>query len=283
MELNRKIAIGLSAMVLFVAFMAVLQVAYPSAVIDMPVGKATQLDETFNRSDFIYGTQAWKPYITATVPIVEGQDPKGSDKYYAMFVDLYATPYGIDDTGDYTGGVKVEYSFTNLTGLAAFNVYGFSTHSNNLGNTPGIFMANQVSPSVARHDSAYYVYGNSTLSGAPMPSTQSLGLNLFNVKIANNEGPAFDVNGNGTYPFVFTHPGGGLNPLHFTLVADSNKRTDYGVVTFTHDQSGVFYISDTGGAGISDAILMVAVNGTQPDTFSLHLKASMINNRSLFE
>lgn len=281
MKLNTKIIIGLAILVFFVVLMAAIQVVYnPPQAINTTVSKVTHLNETFNKSDFIYGTQVWKPYETKTLPVVSGDDPKNNNSFSVMFVDLYATPFGIDNLSNYTGGIKVEYSFTNLTGLAAFNVYGFATHSNNLGNIPGAFMTNRVSYPASVGDSAYYVYGNSSLTGS-VPPTESLAMNLLSVKVANNEGPAYDVNGNQTYPILFTHPGGGLNPLHFTTVANSNKRSDFGNVTFTHDQSGVFYISDTGGAGISDVIMMVAVNGTIPDTFSLHLNASM-NNRSVF-
>jgi hypothetical protein len=282
MKLNTKIGIGLAILILFILVMAVVQVVYnPPQTVTTSADRVSHLNETFNRSDFIYGPQAWKPYGTKTLPIVSGEDPNGNNNFSIMFVDLYATPFGIDNLTNYTGGIKVEYSFTNLTGMAAFNIYGFAKHSNNLGNIPGTFMTNRASYPASGSDTAFYVYGDSSLAGS-VPTTQSLGLNMISVKVANNEGPAFDVNNNGTYPIMFIQPGGGLNALHFTTAADSNKRTDFGSLTVTHDQSGVFYISDTGGAGISDVILMVAVNGTIPDSFSLHLNASM-DDRSVFE
>ncbi|WP_067049542.1 PGF-pre-PGF domain-containing protein [Methanofollis ethanolicus] len=46
-------------------------------------------------------------------------------------------------------------------------------------------------------------------------------------------------------------------------------------VVFSNDQSGVFYINDTGGRGWDDnGILMLAVNGTIPDDFRVNIKAS---------
>jgi hypothetical protein len=278
MKINTKIYLGLGIIALFVVVMFGIQIVYnPPQSAGASTANTTRLDETFDKSDFTYGPMAWKPYSTRTLPIVSGHDPTGNDNFYVMFVDLYATPFGIDNLSNYTGGIQVNYSFTGLTGLAAFNVYGFAMHSNNLGNTPGVFMTNRVD---GASSSGFYVYGNASLPGSA-PAARSLGLNMIKVRVANEAGPAFDVYGDGNYSITFIQPGGGLNALHFTTSADSNKRKDFGLVTFTHDQSGTFYISDTGGAGISDVLLMVAVNATIPDNFALHLNASM-KNRSVF-
>lgn len=70
----------------------------------------------------------------------------------------------------------------------------------------------------------------------------------------------------------FKFDGGGLNALHLTTDPDSEP---YGQVTTTDEQSGVFYVSETGGRGFfDDIILMVAINGTIPDDFALHVRAS---------
>lgn len=64
----------------------------------------------------------------------------------------------------------------------------------------------------------------------------------------------------------------GLNALHLTTDPGSEP---YGQVTTTDEQSGVFYVSETGGRGFfDDIILMVAINGTIPDDFALHVRAS---------
>jgi PKD repeat protein len=92
------------------------------------------------------------------------------------------------------------------------------------------------------------------------------------IHVANDAGVRFDVYGNNTY--YHKHDGGGINALHLT----TNNAEPYGQVTTTYDQSGVFYVSDTGGRGFDDdAILLLAVNGTIPDNFSIHLKASGYN------
>ncbi len=65
--------------------------------------------------------------------------------------------------------------------------------------------------------------------------------------------------------------GGGLNALHLT----TRPSEPYGQVTTTESESGTFYISDTGGRGFfDDLILMVAVRGDVPDDYSVHIRAS---------
>jgi len=44
-----------------------------------------------------------------------------------------------------------------------------------------------------------------------------------------------------------------------------------GDVTYTTNQSGVFYVNYDSGNGFDDLLLMVAVNGTMSDEFELHL------------
>jgi PGF-pre-PGF domain-containing protein len=69
----------------------------------------------------------------------------------------------------------------------------------------------------------------------------------------------------------FKFEGGGINALHITTDPDDA----YGQVTTSGEQSGVFYLSDTGGRGFfDDMILMIAVNGTIPDDFAVHIRAS---------
>ena len=65
--------------------------------------------------------------------------------------------------------------------------------------------------------------------------------------------------------------GGGLNALHITTTTSEA----YGQVTNTEEPSGTFYLSDTGGRGFSDdLILMVAVKTEVPDDYKIHIKAS---------
>ncbi|MBP1928145.1 hypothetical protein J2741_000692 [Methanolinea mesophila] len=65
--------------------------------------------------------------------------------------------------------------------------------------------------------------------------------------------------------------GGGLNALHLT----TSPSEPYGQVTTTQSESGTFYVSDTGGRGFfDDLILMVAVRGDVPDDYSVRIRAS---------
>ncbi len=89
------------------------------------------------------------------------------------------------------------------------------------------------------------------------------------VNVSNELGPRFSDSANGSYYMKFD--GGGLNALHLT----TDTAVPKGQVTTSNDQSGVFYITDTGGRGYSDnTILMFAVNGTVPDDFALTIRAS---------
>ncbi|WP_265581906.1 PGF-pre-PGF domain-containing protein [Methanofollis aquaemaris] len=70
----------------------------------------------------------------------------------------------------------------------------------------------------------------------------------------------------------FKFEGGGLNALHISTDPESEP---YGQVTTTEEQSGIFYLTNTGGRGFTDdMILMIAINGTIPDDFALHIRAS---------
>ena len=92
--------------------------------------------------------------------------------------------------------------------------------------------------------------------------------------VANDAGVHFNDFGNNTFHILWT--GGGLNALHI-----SNGTPNYlgqycfGEPTTTSNQSGTFYVTTTGGRGYQDDIfLCVAVNGTVPDEFRLHLVAT---------
>jgi|GEM_PF-1445228 len=119
------------------------------------------IDEVFTKEDFIYGPQTWKPgpgdLVVPTLPLYSGQDIKDpSTEQYLMFIDLYAGnmyPTKVGATLIDNGAVKVEYSFTNLTTLAAFNGYGWCSAANQ---DQGISWTNQLSGTTA---SGYSVIG----------------------------------------------------------------------------------------------------------------------------
>ena len=107
----------------------------------------------------------------------------------------------------------------------------------------------------------------------------------INIFVANDNGVSYDVQ-NGvvasntagiTYVYVpdsyfvnFRQNGGGLNPIHISTDSSGTSQ-----VTTTGTQSGTFWITFNGGQPtMQDAILMLAVNGTIPDDFVLHLTSS---------
>ena len=100
-----------------------------------------------------------------------------------------------------------------------------------------------------------------------------------NLTVANDAGARFNDNENvtgenNTYNFFNSSSQSetqGQNALHIT----TSNTSDYGSVNFTTTQSGTIYLSDTGGRGWDDnGILMIAVNGTIPDNFKIHITAS---------
>jgi PKD repeat protein len=99
--------------------------------------------------------------------------------------------------------------------------------------------------------------------------------NYIFVTVANDAGAKYNTYLNDTYNIRFFGAGRGLNAHHITMDPVS---APYGQVTTTNSQSGVFYISDTGGSGIAENIvIMVAVNGTIPDNFRVRIRTSGYN------
>ncbi len=108
------------------------------------------VNQTFDRSDFIYGTQSWKPASVADYPIYVGENQSDPENQFQLiFIDLRA---GTLQNGSLpqNGMLKVEYHFTNLTSKAAFNIYGWYMQSNH---GTGIIMTNS--------GSGYMVVGSS--------------------------------------------------------------------------------------------------------------------------
>lgn len=95
-----------------------------------------------------------------------------------------------------------------------------------------------------------------------------------NLSVSNDAGARFDYDGNETYNFFNSTSQSatqGQNAMHIT----TNTSNPMGNVTFIDVQSGTIYFSDTGGRGWNDnGILMIAINGTIPDNFWVHITAS---------
>jgi PKD repeat protein len=106
---------------------------------------------------------------------------------------------------------------------------------------------------------------SSPVSAAVLPD-----YNNITIGVANDAGPKYDAFGNGTYSVRFEGYDRGLNALHIS----TDPAVNFGQVTQTGSQSGTFYATDSGGKGYEDDILLlVAVNGTIPDDFRLHITA----------
>jgi hypothetical protein len=88
-------------------------------------------------------------------------------------------------------------------------------------------------------------------------------------RVANDEGARFDLFGNDSYYVKFD--GGGLASLHVT----TNPLDRFGQVTRTNAANGSFFITDTGGRGVfDDIILLVAVRDPLPDDFKVRIRSS---------
>jgi hypothetical protein len=88
------------------------------------------------------------------------------------------------------------------------------------------------------------------------------------VTVANDAGPKYNSFQNGTYYINFEGETRGQNALHIS----TSPEEPYGQVMVTGNQSGTFYVTDTGGKAYEDdVILLIAVNGTMPEDFRIKI------------
>jgi uncharacterized repeat protein (TIGR01451 family) len=118
-----------------------------------------------------------------------------------------------------------------------------------------------------------------TAWNASNPMKSNNGITFY---VANDAGVKYDmpngVNQQGDYAAIYvpnsyyiSRGGGGMNPIQ--LSTDPTNKV--GQKTNTTSQSGTFWVVFSGGIGhLDDAILMLAVNGTIPDDFALHITSS---------
>lgn len=118
---------------------------------------------------------------------------------------------------------------------------------------------------------ALILLSSGSASATSLNTTNLSNYSNIYVNVSNDEGVSFNTTGNGTYYIQnLSSPNGGFNAVH--IANDSSYTLNYGGSTNTNNQSGTFYITDTGGRGYQDdGVLMLAVNGTIPDNFALHL------------
>jgi hypothetical protein len=116
------------------------------------------------------------------------------------------------------------------------------------------------------------VIGFSPATAAPLTSNRHI---FFNV--ANDAGVKYNVDGSAyggpSNTYYIKADGGGLNELHITNDASSSAVN--GQPTTTSAQSGTFYVTNTGGRGFDDTIvLLLSVQDPIPDDFAVHIKSS---------
>ena len=121
--------------------------------------QSKSIDQTFTKADFSYGPQNWKPAAgNQDYPVFAYENMSGpGNTFRLMFIDLKSGVLGSgyeNTTGN--GSVKIEYTFTNLTSFAAFNVYGWNL--NNSEGNRGIIDTNSLS-------SGYSVFIAASLGG----------------------------------------------------------------------------------------------------------------------
>ena len=143
----------------------------PTGVNNCPVSSdinsyGVTLNETFTKNDFIYGAQNWKPTGGNTnYPIYIGEDMNdASNAFYIMFIDLHAGLIGSNyKSGSNSqfinnGAVQINYTFTNLQSLAAFNIYAWNY---NTSQGQGMLWTNSILPGNTGGPSGYTVMGSS--------------------------------------------------------------------------------------------------------------------------
>lgn len=90
---------------------------------------AGAVDQIFGKSNFLNGTQNWKPCGDSDYLLYCGQDMNDtSNPFHLMFIDLHLGVLS-NETATDNGAIKVKYSIENLPSIAAFNVYAWSNDS----------------------------------------------------------------------------------------------------------------------------------------------------------
>ena len=93
---------------------------------------SSSINRAFAKADFTYGLQNWKPAAgNMNYPLFSGEDMNETcNTFRVMFIDLKlgVLGSGYEETGN-KGAIRVDYSFTNLTSFATFNVYGWNLNN----------------------------------------------------------------------------------------------------------------------------------------------------------
>ncbi len=263
MNLRTRVILAFVVFGLFLAAMVLFEGALlPSLPPDAAAAGLT-LDQVFTKADFRYGPQTTRPYYDP-LAIDPGQNASASDTRYLMFIDLNGTPMSGNADVRRLGSLKVSYRFTDLSGRAAFHVYGSRrdtgqtrTDRQEGWNRCGFVVAGTAAP------------------GQGMPATEQLtpvSPHEYRAIIANIRGENANDLAAATRRLWFDRAGSGLDALHLT----QDPAVPKGQVTETFAQEGTVWITATGGNPSNDLMLMVAVNRAQPDRFALSVTAEFV-------
>ena len=112
---------------------------------------------------------------------------------------------------------------------------------------------------------------------APLPNNRHIFINVANDNGVRYNDDDYYFSGAPDYnSYYIKCDGGGLNAMHVTTDPTNSPNGQATTVqTSSTSPSGTFYLSNTGGTGYNDdLILLVSAKGTIPDNFSLNLKSS---------
>jgi hypothetical protein len=144
-----------------------------SAGVVNPVYKDGAVNETFTKSDFLYGPQTTKPGPgpAPILPFYSGQDINDpATAQYLMFVDLYVGNDN-DRASIDSGDAKVAFDLTGVYGAtASFNAYAWAFSANVADSS--INWTNRLSSNVA--DPGQSGYSITTTAQAPIPEPATI-------------------------------------------------------------------------------------------------------------
>ncbi len=152
--------------------------------------------------------------------------------------------------------------------------------------TAGAYTVNLTVTNAAGSDTATKADYITVSSPYPQPLPAYRNINIY---VANDEGVKYDEPDGitrygdigipynyvpNTYFVMFGTAGGGTNPMDVSNDPTGQKGID-GQITRSTDQSGEFWVTFNGGQTyMHEGILMLAVNGTIPDDFNVHIRSS---------
>jgi hypothetical protein len=257
--ISRKIRISFCIILIFLAGMIVLQIVAENLYSPQEIESSLQLsrNQTYTFADFKYGPQEWRPY---NYPLrIDTASGGGEESWYLMFIRLNGTPWGGNPNIERRRHLIVDYRFEDLSGMASFNLYGIRKYS----------------PEGVTNRQEGYGTSGYTVIGSDLPGMPGYGTDVLpafnNVEVSLSNLPASSLTETDErFLLEFNKgPTSGQDSLHFTTDLSVRK----GQVITTSSGQGSFYITHTGGSPLSDIILMVAVNRTQPDTFRVYISS----------